>query len=91
MKLFSYVLSKGKIRDSQAGLKGMKYSVAPILIETKSNSFIMDFEFLLKVVKRKLKIKEIVVTPNENIEFTNFSNATLSKEIKNLFRVLFYK
>ena len=69
----------------------MKYSVAPILIETKSNSFIMDFEFLLKVVKRKLKIKEIVVTPNENIEFTNFSNATLSKEIKNLFRVLFYK
>ena len=41
--------------------------------------------------ERKLKIKEIVVTPNENIEFTNFSNATLSKEIKNLFRVLFYK
>lgn len=91
VKTVSYILSKGKIRDSQAGLKGMKHSVAPILIETKSNSFIMDFEFLLKVVKRKLKIKEIVVTPNENIEFTNFSNATLSKEIKNLFRVLFCK
>ena len=91
VKTVSYMLSKGKIRDSQAGLKGMKHSVAPILIETKSNSFIMDFEFLLKVVKRKLKIKEIVVTPNENIEFTNFSNATLSKEIKNLFRVLFCK
>lgn len=91
VKLLSFFLSKGKIKDSQAGLKGMKHSVVPLLIETKSNSFIMDFEFLMNVAKKKLKIEEIMVTPNENIEFTNFSNATLSKEVKNLLTVLFRK
>lgn len=91
MKLLSFILSKGKIKDSQAGLKGMKHKIIPSLIETKSNSFIMDFEFLLKAVRNKLNIKEIIVTPNKDIEFTNFSNATLSKEIRNFLRILFNK
>lgn len=84
-----YILSKRKIKDSQAGLKAMKKSVVPIILKTECNSFIMDFEFLLKALKKGKKIGEIMVTPNENIEFTDFSNRTIYKEIKNLLKVVF--
>ncbi|PRB03552.1 hypothetical protein CQ046_09265 [Chryseobacterium sp. MYb7] len=91
VKLIAFVFSKGTIHDSQAGLKGMKKKVIPILLETHSNSFIMDFEFLLKASRRKIKMSNIIVTPNEDIEFTNFSNQVLRNEIKGLLRILISK
>lgn len=90
VKKIILIFSKGKIKDSQAGLKGMKSSVIPLLLQTHCNSFLMDLEFLLKAQKKKKRIVEIIVTPNDNIEFTNFSNAILSKEIKNLLKIIFH-
>lgn len=91
VKMIAFIFSLGRIHDSQAGLKGMKKNVIPILLETHSNSFIMDFEFLLKASRRRLKMCNIIVTPNEDIEFTNFSNKILYKEIKTLFKILISK
>ncbi|ATA73286.1 glycosyltransferase [Capnocytophaga canis] len=88
VKKIIWILSKGKITDSQAGLKAMKRDATSILLCTECNSFIMDFEFLLKLIKHNKKIGEIIVTPNENIEFTDFSTNTIAKEIKSLFKIL---
>lgn len=90
VKKIIYLLSLGKIKDSQAGLKGMHKNIVPILLETSCNSFLMDFEFLLKCLRKNITIKEIIVKPNNHIEFTNFAQKTLLKEIKNLFIILFF-
>jgi glycosyltransferase involved in cell wall biosynthesis len=91
VKSFAYIISRGSIKDSQAGLKGMRKDFIPLFLSTKSNSFIVDFEFLLKVVKNKLKVDDIIVTPNKEIEFSNFSYSTLKKEMATLLKILISK
>lgn len=88
IKYLMRFFSNGKIADSQAGLKGMKEDVKHLIINTKTDSFMMDFEFLLKASQSQYRINAITVTPNHNIEFTNFSNATLFREIKNFIKIL---
>lgn len=91
VKSIAFLVSKGKIKDSQAGLKGLRKSSVPLLLSTKCNSFIMDFEFLLKASQQNLIMDSLWVTPNNDIEFTDFSNKIVIKEIKNMFKILFYK
>lgn len=88
LKSIIFTLSGGKIKDSQAGLKGLKREVVPTLLDTQSNSFIMDFEFLLRAIRRNIAIDYVTVTPNDHIQFTDFSTGVLWNEVKTFLKIV---
>ncbi|OAD44746.1 glycosyltransferase family 2 protein [Polaribacter atrinae] len=84
LRVLNFILFGFKNIDTQAGLKGVNEKGKLHFIETKTNSFIFEFEFIKRILKQNLKI-----SLREDIVFTNFSFKTLKKELYNLFKMYF--
>lgn len=90
LKEINYFITGFKIKDTQAGLKGIDNEAKVILAETKTNTFIFELEFLKKSLNKGLKYKLINVYCRPNIRFTDFRFRILVNEIKNFLRILLF-
>jgi cellulose synthase/poly-beta-1,6-N-acetylglucosamine synthase-like glycosyltransferase len=89
LKVFSSMVTGFKLKDTQAPLKGMDNKARQVLINSKINGFIFDFEFLINCLKQDISFIPISITPRHGIVFTDFSIKTLKKEIINLLKTIF--
>jgi glycosyltransferase involved in cell wall biosynthesis len=87
LKKINYLITGLKIKDTQAGLKGLNNEARKILENTKTNSFIFELEFLYKSIKQGLSFKTLNVSCQPGIKFTNFSTRIILKEIKSFLKI----
>lgn len=84
----NFIITGSRIRDTQAGLKGLDNKAKNIFLTTKTNSYIFDLEFILKCLKEDLKFNLLQVMVNRNIKFTNFNSGIIKREIKNYIKII---
>ena len=89
LKELNYFITGFKIKDTQAGLKGLDNKARKVLAETKINTFLFELEFLKNSLKQGLTYEFINVRCRPRIKFTNFRFRILLKEIISLLKLLF--
>jgi glycosyltransferase involved in cell wall biosynthesis len=89
LKNLTYLITGFKIKDTQAGLKGLDNEAKKILVVTKTNSFLFELEFLKNCIKQGLSYEMINVNCRQGIRFTNFSYKIILKEIISFLKILF--
>lgn len=89
VNVVNFFITRFRVKDTQAGLKGIDNRAKEIFLTTKTNGFIFEFEFILKCLKDNLKYCFVPVKPNPDIKFTNFRAKTLIRELKNYFKITF--
>ncbi len=88
LKEVNFFLTGFKIKDTQAGLKGLDNEAKKILADTKTNSFIFELEFLKNCLKNGLDYKLVNVSCRPKIKFTNFKFRILLNEINSFLKIL---
>lgn len=86
--LINYCITGFRIKDTQAGLKGLDNRARSIFLTTKTNSFVFDLEFALKCLKSGIKFGFVKVDLNPEIRFNNFSSAILRRELVNFLKII---
>jgi glycosyltransferase involved in cell wall biosynthesis len=89
LKELNFFVTGFKIKDTQAGLKGLDNKARKVLANTKTNTFLFELEFLKKSLKQGLTYKMINIECRPGLKFTNFSARIIFKEIINFFKILF--
>ncbi len=87
MILNNIFLSK-KITDTQAGIKGLKREILPVIQSTRTNTFVFEIELIRKLIKMKICMEKIEVSASSTIIFTNFSLMILLKEGLNFIKII---
>jgi hypothetical protein len=89
LKKINYLITGFKIKDTQAGLKGLDNEARKVLESTRTNSFIFELEFLKKSIKQGLSYKTINISCRPGIIFTNISFRIIWKELISFLKILF--
>ncbi|MCU0461027.1 MAG: glycosyltransferase family 2 protein [Bacteroidales bacterium] len=89
LKELNFFVTGFKIKDTQAGLKGLDNRAKKVLSGTQTNTFLFELEFLKNSLKQGLTYKFINVSCRQNIKFTNFRFRILLKETISLLKLLF--
>jgi glycosyltransferase involved in cell wall biosynthesis len=89
LKEVNYFITGFRIRDTQAGLKGLDNKAKKILAGTKTNSFIFELEFLKKSLRQGLSYKMINVKIRPGIHFTDFRFQVILNEAVSFFKLIF--
>jgi glycosyltransferase involved in cell wall biosynthesis len=89
LKELNYFITGFKIKDTQAGLKGLDNKARKVLAETKINTFLFELEFLKNSLKQGLTYEFINVRCRPRLKFTNFRSLILLKETISLLKLLF--
>lgn len=89
LKELNYLITGFKIKDTQAGLKGLDNRAKKVLADTKINTFLFELEFLKNSIKQGLKYELIDIKCRPGINFTNFRFRILLKEIISFLKILF--
>jgi glycosyltransferase involved in cell wall biosynthesis len=88
LKELNYFITGFKIKDTQAGLKGLDNEAKKVLTGTKTNSFIFELEFLKSSLRQGLSYKMINVNPRPEMGFTNFRFRIILKEIISFLKLI---
>jgi glycosyltransferase involved in cell wall biosynthesis len=88
LKELNYLITGFKIKDTQAGLKGIDNKARKVLAETKINTFLFELEFLKNSLNQGLTYEFINVRFEPRLKFTNFRFRILLKETINLLKLL---
>lgn len=89
LKELNFLITGFKIKDTQAGLKGLDNNAKKILAGTKTNTFLFELEFLKNSLKQGLTFKLINVRSSPGIKFTNFKGPIIFKEAISFIKILF--
>lgn len=89
LKKLNFLVTGFKIKDTQAGLKGLDNRAKKVLAGTKTNTFLFELEFLKNSLKQGLTFKFINVRCRPRIKFTNFRFRILLNETISLLKLLF--
>jgi glycosyltransferase involved in cell wall biosynthesis len=89
LKELNFLITGFKIKDTQAGLKGLDNKARKVLAEAKTNTFLFELEFLKSSIKQGLTYSFINVRCSPGLKFTNFRFSILLKETINLLKLLF--
>lgn len=89
VKKINYLVTGLKIKDTQAGLKGLDNKAKRVLSGTNINSFIFELEFLKTSLKKGLTYDTIIVSIRPGIKFTDFSFRIIARETNNLLKLIF--
>ncbi|MGD0340509.1 MAG: glycosyltransferase family 2 protein [Bacteroidales bacterium] len=89
LRKYSSMITGYKLTDTQAPLKGMDNRARQVLINSKINGFLFDFEFLHNSLKQHLTYRLVSLTPRQGLVFTNFSFKILKREFVNFLRLIF--
>lgn len=88
LKELNYFITGFKIKDTQAGLKGLDNEAKKILAVTKTNSFIFELEFLKKCLRHGLSYKMIDIISRPGIGFTNFRFRVIYREFISFMKII---
>ena len=88
LKEVNFLVTGFKIKDTQAGLKGLDNRAKKVLEGTKTNTFLFELEFLKNSLKQGLTYKFVNVKCRPNIKFTNFRFRILLKETIGLLKLI---
>ena len=88
LKELNYFITGFKIKDTQAGLKGLDNNARKVLICTNTNTFLFELEFLRECLKQGLDYETICVSCRPGLHFTNFRPRVLAKETISLLKLL---
>ncbi len=89
VKKLNYLITGLRIKDTQAGLKGLDNKARKVLSGTKINSFIFELEFLKASLKKGLTFDTIGVSIRPGINFTDFSFKIIVRETNNFLKLIF--
>ncbi|HUX95731.1 MAG TPA: glycosyltransferase [Bacteroidales bacterium] len=89
LKELNYFITGFKIKDTQAGLKGLDNKAKKVLAGTKINTFLFELEFLKRSLNQGLTYKMISVRCRPGLNFTNFRIRIILKEIFSFLKILF--
>ena len=89
LKEINYLITGFKIKDTQAGLKGLDNRAKKVLAATNINTFLFELEFLKNSLRQGLTFELINVRCRPGIKFTNFRFKTLFKETIGLLKMIF--
>ena len=76
----NYFITGFKIKDTEAGLKGLDDNARKVLASTKTKTFLFELEFLKKSLNQGLTYKLINIKCRPGLHFTNFKVRILLKE-----------
>jgi glycosyltransferase involved in cell wall biosynthesis len=80
------------VKDTQCGLKGFDNAAKQFFIQTKTNRYLFDFEFLTLAARQKnIPIYSVDVELKEGVVFTTMGWKVLRTEMMNLLRILIFK
>lgn len=89
LKELNFLVTGFKIRDTQAGLKGLDNRAKKVLAGTSTNTFLFELEFLKKSLNQGLTFQMINIECRSGIHFTNFTARIVIKEILCFLKILF--
>jgi len=89
LKELNYFVTGFKIKDTQAGLKGLDNRAKKVLAGTKTNTFLFELEFLKNSLKQGLTYHMINIVCRPGLSFTNFKVRIIMNEILSFFKILF--
>ncbi len=84
----NYVLTGFKVHDTQAGIKGFDNEAKTLFLQTKTNGFLFDLEFIHLCLRKKMKYLTVKVQPRPKIKFSEFSANVVWREVMNLTKIL---
>jgi glycosyltransferase involved in cell wall biosynthesis len=88
LKELNYLATGFKIKDTQAGLKGLDNTARKVFAGTVTNTFLFELEFLKKCLKQGLTYKLINIRCRPGLSFTNFRVRVLLMETLSFFKIL---
>jgi len=88
LRTANYIMLGFKTIDTQAGLKGFKKRIKNLLLSTKTDRFIFEFEFMRKCVKNDCAIIPLNLSIDENISFSDFRFSVIFRELKIYFKLI---
>jgi len=74
--------------DTQCGLKAFHHSVKQVFLDTKTNRFLIDIEFLKRLKKAKLEVKVIDVKSRDNVIMSTLGLRTILSELWSYTKIL---
>ncbi len=75
--------------DTQCGLKGFNIKAKKIFLETKTNRFMIDIEFLRRLKRAKIPVTVLDVKSRENVQMSTLKFRTLFSELWAYTKILF--
>ena len=75
--------------DTQCGLKGFHGNAKKIFLETKTNRFMIDIEFLRRLKRAKIPVTVLDVKSRENVQMSTLKFRTLFSELWAYTKILF--
>ncbi|MDR1405966.1 MAG: glycosyltransferase [Prevotellaceae bacterium] len=76
--------------DTQGGLKGFNAKGREVFLQTKTEQFLFDTEFIFKASRRKdISLRTVPIETRPGIVFSNMGIKILRQELKNFLRILF--
>lgn len=88
LKIINYLLLSKSITDTQAGIKGLRKEIVPLVKQVKTNCFVFEIELIRKLLREGVGIEEIEVCANPSIEFSDFNMKVLLREAISFTRIL---
>jgi len=88
LQLVNLLLLSGHVKDTQAGIKGLRREVLPEVQQTKTNSFVFEIELIRKLIRKKIGIKPVDVSAKPSIIFSDFSMKVLFREAVSFSRII---
>jgi glycosyltransferase involved in cell wall biosynthesis len=74
--------------DTQCGLKGFSKSIKPIFLETQTNRFLIDIEFLRRLKRRDKEVIILDVKSRDNVKMSTLGLRTILSELWAYFRII---
>jgi len=88
LKKVNKLLFKLPTDDTQCGLKVFTKKAKTIFLQTTTNRYLIDVEFLKKLVKNKSKVETSNVILRDNVILSKISNLRLIKELFNYLKIM---
>ena len=85
----NFFLTGFKIKDTQAGLKGLDNKAKAVFLKTRINGFIFELEFIRDCISAQLVWTQLEVAPDHGIHFSDFGYDTLWREFIDLVKIIF--
>jgi Glycosyl transferase family 2 len=89
LRFTNFFLLNFKAIDTQAGIKGLNNDARHIFVNTKTNGFIFELEFIRACFRKKMSMSYLNVSPRHDISFNNISTKTIARELNFLFKLIF--
>lgn len=81
-----------QVTDTQAGIKGFNRLGKKLFLQTTTERFLFDMEFILLAGRiTDIRIQELDVNVVEGTEMTDFSRKVMQQEFRNLIRIVLKK